>query len=419
VIDDQALEERFAALAAPMDGANWDDVRRRARQAGRKRLLGATIATLAAVAIATPAFGLQHAVIDWFQAEPAPEPVQLDFAQLGVGAPEGMDPGVILNSARKVMVAQREGKRHVLWVAPTRQGGFCYLWTGLTGGCLKDRVEPSVPGMFSADLHPFLVGASWSPDERGVVQWVDGRVLAAGVERLVAEYADGDRQEIPVVWVSPPIDAGFYVLWVPAEHRRVGHHLTAVVAESPDGEAIARQTFQLTPPELRLTAERLPDGRVVRLPAKAVVDEARRVIDFRAENGSRQTLWVMSATDGGQCVASNRWSGCFPKDVSPPPLATAVSGGETVLLQGRVRSDVAVIELRYQDGDVERIEPVEGFVLHEIPSRHYAPGTRLELEIAYDRDGRELGRHAMPADSRGVYPCDEPVDQGHGLLMCP
>jgi hypothetical protein len=406
VIDDQALEERFAALAAPMDGANWDDVRRRARQAGRKRLLGATIATLAAVAIATPAFGLQHAVIDWFQAEPAPEKVQLDFMRLGAGAPDGMDPGIIRGSARKVTSVQHDGKTHVLSVAPTKQGGFCWHWTRLTGSCRRDPADgPSL-------------GVTYTSSPDGVVEWVGGTIVDP-IERLVAEYADGVRQDIPVVWVSPPIDAGFYLAWIPATHRQAGHHLAALVGEDGDGDVVIRQAFRLTPPGDIQRRGRLPDGELVILPAKALVDQARLLIEFTAENGKRQWLWVMPSTDGGYCFASNRWSGCSPEDVTLPPVVTGIAGGQTVLLQGQVRSDVAVIELRYQDGDVERIEPVQGFVLHEIPSRHYAPGSRLELEIAYDRDGRELGRHAMPADSRGVYPCDEPVDQGHGLLMCP
>lgn len=412
------IEERFAGLTFPADGADWDDVVRRARRAGRKRIVGVAAVALAAVAVATPALGLQRVVIEWFEAEPAPERVQLDFAQLGVGAPEGMDPGVVPGSARRVTAIHHEGKTHVLWVAPTQAGGFCFSWTGLHGGCVKDRVEPAVP-VRSGDLHPFLLGASSSPDEKGIVQWVSGHLLATAAERLVAEYADGARAEIPLFWVSPPIDAGFYLYSIPPAHRSLGSHVTALVAEGPDGAVLARQTFRLTPRGERPVLRRLPDGTVVRLQERAIVEQARRLIDFRAANGSRQTLWVMPASDGGTCVASKRWSGCFPKDVAPPPLATALAGGETVLLQGRVGSEVAVIEVRYEDGNVERIEPVEGFVLHEIPPRHYAPGHRLELEIAYDRDGNELARKTWRPNSPGLYPCDEPVDQGYGVKMCP
>ena len=53
-----------------------------------------------------------------------------------------------------------------------------------------------------------------------------------------------------------------------------------------------------------------------------------------------------------------------------------------VLLAGQVREDVATYELRYEDGAVERLHPVEGYILHEIPSSHYVRGHRLELVIA-------------------------------------
>jgi hypothetical protein len=422
-LSDQAIRERLDAHTHSAEGADWDDVLRRARRAQRGRFAGALVVVVAAVVVTATALGLDRTVVDWFTAEPAPERVQLDFLRLSVGAPAGMDPHVIPNAARKITVVQHEGMTHVLWVAPTERGGFCMTWTELYGGCVGERSEPPPPPEgYGADLHPFLLGATYSSDSKGVVQMIGGSVLAEQTDRLVAEYADGASEEIPILWVSAPIDAGFYLRWIPADHQRPGHQLTALVAEDTEGDVVARQTFLLRapPPDIEVQKQ-LPNGERVQLPAKALADRARPIIDFRAENGERQTLWLMPSRDGGSCYVSNRGSGCRPKNFkSNPPLATGIAGGgPPVLFEGQAGTDVAVVELRFQDGDVERIEPVQGFIFHAIPSRHYALGHRLELAVALDQHGRELARRPYEPHSAGVYPCEKPVDQGYGEKMCP
>lgn len=229
------------------------------RRGRRRPVLPAALAAALAVTAATPAFGLHELVIDWFEAEPAPEPVQLEFARLGVGAPPGMDPGVIQSSARKVTEVRLSDGLHVLWVTPTRNGGFCVQWTNLWGGC-RSRTPPPTPARLSPDLNPFLIGAGSEQDNEGVTMKVGGSLLARDAHQLVAEYEDGDTTEIPFVWVSPPIDAGFYLYEVPQRHRRVGHRLTALAALDADGDEIARQTFRLPRPEDVQRPQRLPDG---------------------------------------------------------------------------------------------------------------------------------------------------------------
>jgi hypothetical protein len=270
-------------------------------------------------------------------------------------------------------------------------------------------------------LSAWEIGASWTANERGIVTRVDGSLFAEETERLVMEYADGEAVEIPVVWVSPPIAAGFYIFWIPEEHQSLGRHALALRAEDADGEVVARHL--LGPPirpedvEHRVT---LPDGNVVRLPARADVDRARKLFDFRAENGQPVWLWVIPTRDGGSCWAFNRGGGCPPADYEQEiPMAGGLSGGMPVLFQAEVRDEVATVELRYEDGTVERLEPREGFVLHEIGSAHYERGHRLDLAVALGPLGNELMRQPFRLDSTGVYPCDKPVDIGHGVMACP
>jgi hypothetical protein len=416
------LAERFAQLTTA-DTGDWLDVRRRAR---RMRVRGAALlaaAVVAAALVTAPALGLHRIVVDWFEAEPAPGRTQLQFLQLGVGAPPGMDPSVVPNSARKVTELEHDGKVGVLWVAPTKRGGFCVSWTAFFGGgCVSDRASlPTHVVRYRDDVKPILLGLSVSgdPTDGGIVQSFNGSLLEPKTERLVASYADGEEAEVPVVWVTPPIDAGFYAYWIPKEHRRPGRQVTALTALDEADRILARQTFQLTPPQEVERPVRLPDGQTAFLPRKAIVERARKLIDFEAETGTRVTLWVIPTTDGGRCHVFNRGYGCPPPGSEAHPLGAALlGGGEPVLIGGEVSPEVAVYELRYQDGNVERVRPVEGFVLHEIPVSHYPRGNRLELVRALDRDGKEVARHAV-FDGSGVYPCKKPVDIGHGVMACP
>ena len=89
------LRDRFAALADLRDDSDWLDVRRRARSATRRRaLVGAAVAA-AVLLLAAPALGLHRVVVSFFEGEPAPQRVQVDFARQELGAPTGMAPGAI------------------------------------------------------------------------------------------------------------------------------------------------------------------------------------------------------------------------------------------------------------------------------------------------------------------------------------
>jgi hypothetical protein len=381
----------------------------------RRRRALLAVAVLAATAAG---FGLRRTVVSWFEAEPAPKRVQLSFERLDVGAPPGMETGVVGSEARRVTAVRIGGLRHVLWVAPTKSGGFCEQWTDLFGGCTRDR-EPPRRLDHGPDFHTFELGVTTQQSARGIVTAIGGRLLAKATERLELRYADAERVDLRVTWVSPPIDAGFYLYPVPARHRRVGHQVSALVALGADGETLAREVFPLPPESEVEHPVRLPDGNVVSLPGKAIVSQARELIDRSAWDGSRLWLWLIPTRDGGRCFVSNRWGGCPPPGSEVDvPMAAGIAGGGLVLFEGQVRSDVADVELHYEDGDVERLEPVDGFVLYDIPKAHYARGHRLVLAIARGRDGTALDRQHYRPDTTGVYPCEKPVDIGLGVKAC-
>lgn len=183
---------------------------------------------------------------------------------------------------------------------------------------------------------------------------------------------------------------------------------------------VGRETFRLPDPKDVEVPQRLPNDELVSLPRRAITERARAIIDFEASDGSRVTPWVMPTTDGGRCHYSSRWGGCPPVGFElPTAMGGGIAGGKPVLFEGEVRDEVVVVELLFEDGTLERVTPVEGFVVAEIGPEHYERGHRLEAAVARDEDGRVLQRQEYRTDFPGVYPCDKPVDIGKGVMSCP
>ena len=91
---EDALIERLERVTVRDEVGDWADVRRRAERLGTRRrrvraprLVAFAAAALALVAIAAPALGLHEPVVRFFEGEPAPEDVQIDFATLDQGVP--------------------------------------------------------------------------------------------------------------------------------------------------------------------------------------------------------------------------------------------------------------------------------------------------------------------------------------------
>jgi len=409
--DDTLLAERLALLVDAPAVPDWLDVRRRARRrTGRRAVL--IVAAALALLIAAPALGLHHTIVDFFAAEPAPERVQLDFARLDLGAPEGMATGVIPMQTRKVPVRSADGSETFVWVAPTRSGGFCLTWQHGAGGC-RTRTGGGAGATFSG-----------SRDESGLtIRQVTGATTRDDAERLELRFADGTALELPITWVSPPIGAGFYAYEIPT-----GRRPAELVLYAEDGDVVARESFPNPDP---LT---VPDA-ATGLPRAVVYDQRREILTIETEGGRRITLYsAPSRLDtpawDGRCLwlsarggpVDRAFYGCGNPSPGVPPIAAGIQGGgRPVLFAGAVGAAVASVQLRFQDGDVIDLRAAEGYVLGEIPMRHYAPGKRLTLVIARNAAGAEVGRKSLDPAARGTYPCasaDE-VDLGLGVTICP
>jgi hypothetical protein len=235
-------DARFAALADPTDDSSWGEVvARSAALSGprRPRPLVAIAAALAlAVVIAAPAVGLRSKIVRLFSdAAPAPQRIVKSFTALGGGAAPPGGVGVEAGRALKVLetpVAPRV--RAILWLAPTTGGGFCTLLDleGKGGGadCLQlryDRLSVTV------SLHGRISPAG---------KVLSGPVLLDGfagqkrADSLVLGFQDGETARIPLVWVSAPVDAGFFVYGVPAQHWRAGHLPTTLTLLAANGDEL-------------------------------------------------------------------------------------------------------------------------------------------------------------------------------------
>jgi hypothetical protein len=246
----ELLRERFAALSNPLDDSDWLDVRRRAGLSTRRRpvwiALAAAVAA-GAVLLATPALGLRGRIVQLFEeSDPASQPIIRAFETFDTAVPQNMDaPGVIAEQTREVIEIPVAPRREaVMWVAPTTRGTFCTLvgvrkvgapGNGGGGGCVEGATG------FSAGMGiPGPVSPTGEILEPPVL--VYGTVQMEAATTLEIRFEGGSSESVPLVWVSEPLDAGFFVYSVPRAHWQEGRRPTALVVLDEEGHELARDT---------------------------------------------------------------------------------------------------------------------------------------------------------------------------------
>jgi hypothetical protein len=401
VIDalERALDELVPRYKEPR---RWDEVVQRAsvRLHRRRVLTLAFAAGLAAVLIG--AGGVFHReFVDFFSADPAPEPIRIDFAKMGARTNIMVGPGHDMAEAREVTRFPADGELRPLWAAPMKNGGYCYRWHTV-GSC----------GRMPHQGDAVKLGLGGQEGSYGL-NWLVGHVSDPAIQRLELEYADGERVELPFVWVSSPIDAGFTAFQVPEERQREGRHAFAVTGFDGNGKPVERR-------ELPVKSDPRWEAAADGLPRIADRSQKRTLFDFRDESGARWTLVVAPAPEQKLCYAYNRGGGCVSPRFGATPLSVQ-GGGKTVIVCCTVKESVTKVQLLFQDGDRIEVAPADGFLLHAVPSEHYPRGKRLEAIVSRDALGREVERVAVEADHPGLYPCkrSEGIEFGYGQRICP
>jgi hypothetical protein len=101
---------------------------------------------------------------------------------------------------------------------------------------VNERMTVSVSGLATRDDDGF--------------NWLFGRVSEQSVQEIELLYQDGKRLQLPFVWVSPPINAGFYAYDVPEQHEQPGRLTIAVIGRDDDGNTVAHRCLNVSPDEV-------------------------------------------------------------------------------------------------------------------------------------------------------------------------
>jgi hypothetical protein len=250
---------------------------------------------------------------------------------------------------------------------------------------------------------------------------VGGSFPEARVARVVVTYADDERDDVPFVWVTQPIDSGFFLFGIPRSHRLPGHQPVRLLLLDSAGALVAARPLggESAPERLlpyKLVPHRLPGYARMLVPAPAEWEHRRQVFDWRSGNGTHIGLWIAPSTAGGTCYWSNIHSGCSQDEPNWPKIR---HGAGYVGLCCTIDPNAARVDVFFEDGDRVTLEPKRGYLIWPIPKRHYPPGHRLDKLVTYDARGHELGSLDVFTGIRALYPCARPKDYGYGLVMCP
>jgi hypothetical protein len=259
---DQLLATQFAPTRGPADTADWADVLRRAglqRKRRPRRLMAAVgaVAALVVVVVATPAFGVGHALRDLFEGTPPTPDVIHDFESWN--ASRGWQPGqapstsptassslsseypaVDPQQAHGLISVQLPEGPAFLWAAPLPDGRECAIFetTGAQGsqqgaswgGGQSECASPTVPSP------PALFGENARPSD------IEHRVLtgkAPGASTVVITFADETTTKAPVV-------EGFFMVAVTGPLRSLQTTATDVRSYDANGNLIADTNYGST-----------------------------------------------------------------------------------------------------------------------------------------------------------------------------
>lgn len=246
--------------------------------------------------------------------------------------------------------------------APRLPAGIC-TWLivrgGASGGCSRrDEIFSRGPLTLSISLaggsEAFATAAGLVSDE---------------VDRLVVFSAGGEEFEVPVA------DNVFAVALSRAKLP------ARLVAYDGTGAVIG-----LTDP--------IPDlAGPAPGPARG---KATSLLKAESPLGSTAELLVGPSTTGGECMfirykgasATGTMTSCMDPDWSRYPVMLNTYGNPGEIVMGRVRPDLARVEIGYADGAKTSVTPLRGYVLYEIPAKQIERGKEAVTASGFDRQGK-------------------------------
>jgi hypothetical protein len=271
------------------------------------------------------------------------------------------DPHRPFRLALTLSTSRRGGKATGLCTWMIMRGGAA------SGGCAV-RADAFARGPIMGGLG--LVGGS---DEFATV----AGVVSDDVARLVAFLADGQRMGAPLADNTYLVDIARSRL--PAR----------LVAYDDAGRVIGFTT----------TIGDVGAG------SASVRGRARLLLHAASPTGSWAKLYVGRSTSGGRCMyvrwyrnkhARGTMEGCGDPAWHGPPLQLSTESYPPEFVVGRVRSDVATVELRFADGARTTLRPTNGFVLYAVPAEHLEKGHVLVSAAGRNAAGRTVATQPFP-----------------------
>ena len=389
------------------------------RRTSKKRIALVLLLAVVLAILAVPALGLAPPFLNFFSSKHASKRVVHSFALLNVGAPRGMSPNVIPGETRRVTTYRlSNGKTMPLWVAPTRNGAFCFTF-GFGGSCASLHSQQRDQ---QGDHNAAAIGL----DELGGygTHVLAGYVFDTRIARIEIRFRHTAAASVPLLWVGPPIRAGFFLYEIPRKlmpktaRAQPGSGpsqpgtsaVAAVVAVDKEGHEIARDASMFKP---------LP----VWFNPAAVSDRSKRHVILRS---GRLSIVIAPSRTGGNCfwlkldTYQEIGSGCAPPRYLTHPMAGGLSHDPGFTgFSAEVQPSVSRVELNFEDGAHVTLQPVQGHVLYDIPPVHWPRGHRLHTATAYNSNRKTLAKQSFDTKQTGVYDCAKQVPIGAGETACP
>jgi hypothetical protein len=350
------------------------------RRISRRRALRRSIVVLVmvgAVAIVASAYAVARELV---VGSPAPREVKQEFAELGrvrgelIPIPRQL-PGTIAGKARVAATLESSVGPVYVFAAPTRTGATCgFTWIAserLPGG------RPNMSGFgchADADPRPLMAVRSETFVQGRNLRLLEGHA-SVRIRRLEARVG-GHRVRIPLQegWFVAELDAP------PSE----------VVGFDTRGRVVARQKFD----EPAADQAPYPVG-----PFQTVLEirtrYTRRPIRVQVARASDGTTCESLVTPGGiSSGCGGRLIGARQIGVSPMQIGRAPKG--MLLLFGRVGREIALLNVRFEDGRVERLPLARSFSVYQVAREDYRPGRRPILLVGRNRAGSIVATQKLP-----------------------
>jgi hypothetical protein len=387
-MDELALLKEFRLDDASSNGAR-EDARAAlraaaARQRRSRRRTFVVLAFIGAAILAGAAYGIVHELV---VGSPAPEEVREQPARFGHSAelipvPHPEDPR--LDQARVAAVLKSSAGTVYLFASPNAGSLCASTWLEGDRGYQGRLNLPTACGnardqsFYAFGNHDAGISAGHDFDKHPLrLFW--GRA-GDGVARIALRF--GSRV------VGVPMTGRWFLAEFPTQPDEF-------LSYGAGGRVLERQKFDWS---MRREPVAKPPHQMT---------QAHEVARIGARGGSEDIrLLVARASDGGFCqiVRSDRTPTNQTCSVAPPTareigVAAMNFGGAPggiLLFVGPVGSDIAKLELRYQNGRVATIPLREGWALYEVERADYAEGRRPEILIGRDVSGREIASQRLP-----------------------